>query len=82
MSAFSDDPVHQDTAQCQKHHAGAYESGGDEEIVAFTHLEPCRFRERDVGGQKHQSEQRRDDDIKQLSDGFCQTFRRLRYQSF
>ncbi len=53
MSAFSDDPIHQHTAQRQKHGACPYESRCDEKIVASAHLKPCRFREGDIGGQKH-----------------------------
>ena len=82
MSALSDDPIHQQSAEYQEHGASAYKSGGDEEIVSSSHLEPCRFRERDVSRQKHQREQRRDDDIEHLSDGFSQALRRLRYQAF
>ena len=82
MTALSDDPVHQDATQCQKHHARAYKCRSDEEIAAFAHLKPCRFRKRDVCGQKHQRKQGRDGDIKHLSDRFGQTLRRLRYQAF
>ena len=81
MPALSDDPVHQHAAQNQEHGACPYESRRDEEIVASSHLKPCRFREGDVCGEKHQCEQRRDDDIKHLADGFRQAFRRLGYQS-
>ena len=82
MSAFSDDPVHQQSAEYQEHGASAYKSGGDKEIMSSSHLEPCRFRERDVSRQKHQRKQRRDNHIKHLPDGFCQALRRLRYQAF
>ena len=82
MPAFSDDPVHQHSAQGQKQHARPDKRGCDEEIVAFAHLEPCRFRKRDIGRQKHQREQRRDGNIQHLPDGFRQTLRRLRYQAF
>lgn len=82
MPALSDDPIHQQSAEYQEHGASAYKSGGDEEIVSSSHLEPCRFRERDVSRQKHQREQRRDNDIEHLSDGFGQALRRLRYQAF
>ena len=82
MSALSDDPIHQQSAEYQEHGASAYKSRGDEEIVSSSHLEPCRFRERDVSRQKHQREQRRDNDIEHLSDGFGQALRRLRYQAF
>ena len=58
MPTLSDDPVHQYTAQCQEQHARTDKRGGDEEIVAFAHLEPRRLREGDVSGQKHQREQR------------------------
>ena len=82
MPALSDDPVHQQSAEYQEHGASAYKSSSDEEIVSSSHLEPCRFRERDVSRQKHQREQRRDNDIEHLSDGFSQALRRLRYQAF
>ena len=82
MPALSDDPIHQHSAEYQKHSSCTYKSGGDEEIVSSSHLEPCCFRERDVSRQKHQREQRRDDDIEHLSDGFGQALRRLRYQAF
>ena len=82
MPALSDDPVHQQSAEYQEHGASAYKSGGNEEIVSSSDLEPCRFRKRDVSCQKHQREQRRDNHIKYLPDGFCQALRRLRYQAF
>ena len=82
MPTFFDEPVHQYATQRKEHHAGAYKRGGDEKITAFAHLEPRCFGERDVGSQKHQSKQRRDDDIDDLADGFRQALRRLRYQSF
>ena len=82
MSALSDDPIHQQSAEYQEHGASAYKSGGDEEIVSSSHLEPCRFRERDVCGQKHQRKQCRDDYVEHLPDGFSQALRRLRYQAF
>ena len=82
MSAFSDDPVHQHPTQCQKQHARAYKCSSDEEIAAFPHLKPCRFRKRDVGCQKHQCKQGRDGNVKHLPDGFSQAFRCLCYQAF
>ena len=82
MPALSDDPIHQYTAQGQEQHTRTDKSGRDEEIVAFANLEPCCFRKRDVCGKKYQREQRGDDNIEHLADGFCQTFRRLCYQSF
>ena len=82
MSALSDDPVHQYSAEDQKHRTCTHKSGGNEEIVSSSDLEPCRFRKRDVSCQKHQREQRRDNHIKYLPDGFCQALRRLRYQAF
>ena len=82
MPALSDDPVHHHSAKDQKHSTRPDESGGDEEIMATSHLKPSRFRKRDVCGQEHQGEQRRDNHIKHLPDGFCQAFRRLSYQAF
>ena len=82
MPALFDDPIHHHSTENQKHSARPDESGGDEEIMATSHLKPSRFRKRDVCGQKHQGEQRRDNHIKHLPDGFCQALRRLRYQAF
>lgn len=82
MPAFSDDPIHQHSAEDQKHSACTYKSSSDKEIVSSTHLEPCSFRERDVCRQKHQRKQCRDDYIEHLPDGFSQALRRLRYQAF
>ena len=48
MSALSDDPVHQYSAEDQKHRTCTHKSGGNEEIVSSSDLEPCRFRKRDV----------------------------------
>ena len=82
MSALSDDPIHQHSTEDQKHRTSTHKSGGNEEIVPSSHLEPCSFRERDVSCQKHQREQCRDNHIKHLPDGLCQALRRLRYQAF
>ena len=82
MPTLSDDPVHQHTTQGQKQHPRPNKSGGNEEIAAFAYLKPSRFRKRDVSRQEHQCEQRGDDNIKHLADRFCQTLRRLCYQSF
>ena len=82
MPTLSDDPVHQHTTQGQKQHPRPHKSGGNEEIAAFTYLEPSRFREGDVSRQEHQREERGDDNIEHLADRFCQTLRRLCYQSF
>ena len=82
MSAFSDDPIHQHATEGQKHHAATDKRCRDEEIASASNLEPGCFRERDVGRQKHQRKQRRNDDVDDLTGVFSQTFRRLRYQAF
>ena len=82
MPALFDGPIHHHSAENQKHSASPDESGSDEEIMTTSHLKPSRFRKRDVCGQEHQGEQRRDNHIKHLPDGFCQALRRLRYQAF
>ena len=82
MSAFSYHPIHQHSTEYQEHSTRTHESGGDEEIVPSSHLEPCCFRKWNIGRQKHQRKQRRDDDIDDLTGRFCQALRRLRYQAF
>ena len=82
MSHLSDEPIHQHSAQRQEQHARTNKSCSDEEIIAFPYLEPSCFRKWDVSGQKHQCKQRRNGNIKHLSDRFCQAFRCLRYQAF
>ena len=77
-----DEPVHQYAAECQKHHAGTHEGCRDEEITSSAHLKPCRFRKRYISGQKHQREQRRNDNINDLTGRVGQAFRRLCDQSF
>ena len=79
MPALSDDPIHQQSAEYQEHRTGAHKSGGDEEIVPSSHLEPGCFRKWNICRQKHQRKQRRDDDIDDLTGRFGQTLRSLRY---
>ena len=82
MPAFSDDPVHQQSAENQKHGASTHKRRRNEEIISASHLKPRCFRKRDVCRQKHKRKQCRDDDIDDLAGGFGQAFRRLRYQAF
>ena len=73
---------HQHAAASQEKRARADKSHRVKEVAVGAELEPCRIRKGNIGGEKHQSKQRGNDNIKHLADGFCQTFRRLRYQAF
>ena len=82
MSHLLDGEGHQHTAASQEESARPDEGERTQEEAARSHLEPSRVGEGRVGRQKHQCEQGRDNHIERLPDGFCQTFRRLRYQAF
>ena len=73
---------HQHAAASQEKRARADKSHRVKEVAVGAELEPRGVGEGRVGGQKHQSEQCGDNHIERLPDGFCQAFRRLRYQSF
>ena len=82
MPQLLDSEGHQHTAAGQKEGTDTDESHRVHKVTVGAQLEPCGVGKRRVNREKHQGEQGGDNHIQRLPDGFCQTLRGLRYQSF